>query len=259
MFFRKKVIIRVDGGFCSQLAFIALGHCLELQGINVRYDLSWFDKHGMDMDNKFDRSYVFNKAFPNINIKCANRFERWLYKHFYQFKWAENKVPYRLYIRGYPEREHLIQRYKDYFISEFNPVDKDSILDLLSVIATPKSCAVHVRRGDLAKPNPFYGEPPTYKYFLDAIQYVKQQMSDVEFFFFSDEMDWVKDNIIPRLGSDIIYHTCDKNGSNKGYLDVYLMSNAAAIIASHGSFGPTGFYLNKNNKVVYVSPKTLHT
>ena len=253
---KKKIIIRVDGGFCSQLFFIALGHHFEQQGAKVKYDLCWFDKYGKDMDNKFDRSYVLHHAFPKMKVRRATKFEVWIYRHFFKSKWSEYKFPNRLYINGYPPRDHLVQRYKNYFISEFNPIDKDRISDLLEMINKPNACAVHVRRGDLAKINEFYGMPPTKEYFLRAIDYVKQQIPNVKFFFFSDEMNWVKENIVPAIPKDTVYHLCDKNGSDKGYLDVFLISHAAAIIASQGSFGPTGLYLNRNKDVVYVSQKT---
>ena len=39
---RELVVIRMDGGKSSQIAFWALGYELELHEFNVKYDLSWF-------------------------------------------------------------------------------------------------------------------------------------------------------------------------------------------------------------------------
>ncbi|WP_279386179.1 hypothetical protein [Helicobacter cinaedi] len=36
------IIIRVDGGIASQIAFVALGKAFEEKGYRVKYDLSWF-------------------------------------------------------------------------------------------------------------------------------------------------------------------------------------------------------------------------
>lgn len=40
------VIIRVDGGICSQIAFFVLGLVFKEKGYEVKYDLSWFETSG---------------------------------------------------------------------------------------------------------------------------------------------------------------------------------------------------------------------
>ena len=43
---RELVIIRMDGGISSQIAFGALDYELELHGFNVKHDFSWFREMG---------------------------------------------------------------------------------------------------------------------------------------------------------------------------------------------------------------------
>ena len=252
---KKHVIIYVDGGFCSQILFFSLGLFFESKGYDVKYDLQWFKTFGKDIDNKFDRSFVMNQAFPNLKYKVAPQYLCKIYKRFFKKDWSENKIPNHLYIKyfwGSLRRQQFI-KHKDFFVKNFKPVDLYLVKDLLKDIETDNSCAVHVRRGDLAKYDPAYGNPPAAEDFIKAINNVLKQRPDSVFYFFSDEMDWVKANIIPKLDKKVKYRLCDKNGSDKGYLDLYLISRAKSIIASQGSFGKIGRDLNINKDLLFVS------
>ena len=254
--FKKKAILYIDGGVCSQMTFFALGTFFESQGYDVEYDFQWFKKFGKDADGKFDRSFVIDKAFPGLKYKVASPFTVWIYKHFFNRKWTPQNIPHNLYVGDYPDlKDTCVIEYKDLFIKKFHPVDIYLISDLLSEIQNNNSCAVHVRRGDLARYNPVYGNPPTAETFIKAIKYVLKQKPDTIFYFFSDEMDFVIKEIVPLLPKQTKYHICDKNGSDKGYLDLYLIAQAKSIIASQGSFGKIAKELNTNTDLLFVSTK----
>ena len=38
----RMVLVRMDGGICSQMHFYMIGHYFEEKGFTVKYDLSWF-------------------------------------------------------------------------------------------------------------------------------------------------------------------------------------------------------------------------
>lgn len=245
-FMSKMVIIRSDGGICSQIAFHALGLSFEKMGYIVKYDLSWFQECGKDMTGQFDRSFAMHKTFPKMNIIKASDREIKVFKKLYHFPYDMKTPPKFLYIDGYPERmTHLIQN-KDTLLSFFNPLGKKSIEYTLEKIQNCPSCAVHVRRGDLSVYNPAYGAPASIDYFIKAIQTVQTYFSKkLTFFFFSDEMEWVKKNLIPLLPPKTKYFCCGQNDSSQGYLDLYLMTYANAIISSQGSMGIFGRILSR--------------
>lgn len=61
------VIIRVDGGIGSQIAFIALGFAFEEKGIEVKYDLGWFEESGKGFFNpskSYDKVYDLSFDIP---------------------------------------------------------------------------------------------------------------------------------------------------------------------------------------------------
>lgn len=65
---------------------------------------------------------------------------------------------------------------------------------------------------------------------------------EANFFIFSDEPDWCQENVT-RFMPEGTYKIMDQNGSDKGYIDLALMSRCHCIIASQGSMGKYGALL----------------
>lgn len=249
----KTIIIRTDGGICSQISFCAYGMWLEKQGYNVKYDLSWFRESGKDFNNNFVRNYDMDKAFPDLHFEIATEEEVNYYKKYNTYTFTSPKDNKSGYILGYPkERAGKIYLYKDIFYKSFNPVDKNEVSDLADEINTNNVCAVHVRRGDLSKYTVAYGHPTPSSYFIKAINIINKLNPKTIFYFFSEEFDWIKEEIIPKLGEDIKYKICDKNGADKGYLDLYLMSKCDYIIASIGSLAVYAKILSEKNPLLII-------
>lgn len=256
MFFLKKnnlIIVRSDGGICSQIGFLALGKYLEDKGYEIKYDLSWFDECGTDLYGKEARNYSIDKAFPGIKIKRASVEELKKYNR-KRYRPRKKSVPENytapMYVCGYPPRVPYICKYKEYLKQNFAPVDLGTCSSIAEEIGASNSCCIHVRRGDLSNYNKDYGYPPDEEYFIKAIKLVNSLDKVDKFYFFSDDTEWVKDKIIPHLNKNISYKVCSENGSDKGYLDLYLMSKAKFIIASQGSLGRYAKILSNRNPTI---------
>ena len=143
-----------------------------------------------------------------------------------------------------PHNIDIVEFFKSHFApKEFENKDS-SAYALLETIKNSNSCGIHCRRGDLADFNPAYGYPATKEYFLKAINTINTLHKNVVFYFFSDEPHWVAENIAPHL-QGIDYKICAENGSDKGYLDLYLLSWCKYIISSNGSLGVFGKFLSQ--------------
>lgn len=249
----KTVIIRSDGGICSQIEFCCLGLYLQDLGYDVKYDISWFNENGLDCNGKFVRNYDMPLAFPNMKFEIATKQEIEQAKKQNIF---DNTVPKNGesgYICGYPaERGGNLIKYRKRFIENFKPLDIDNCKDVLEKIKKCNSCGVHVRRGDLSKYNPSYGYPTPKEYYIKSIKILSGLDSNITFFFFSEECDWIKNEIIPNVGKKIKYVICDKNGSDKGYLDLYLMSQCKHLISSSGSMGRIARILSSIEGVIFM-------
>lgn len=255
------VIVRFDGGICSQIAFWALAHHLSNQNLEVKYDLTWFDENGKDMDGKHVRNFDLPKAFPDCKFRIASAAETYYYrKHFSFNEESTNHVSAPAYLGGYYDRWPLVLQYRRVIQEVFQP-DAGELSEggrntatLISKAAS--SCAVHIRRGDLSVYNPVYGEPIRAEYFIKAIQRIEQLFPSTSFFLFSDEPDWARDNVAAKLPKDITYKLMDSYGADKGYLDLFLMCQCKHFIASQGSLAKYAMAISGREDSVIIEPTT---
>lgn len=247
----KTAIIKIEGGICSQIGYFALGLYLSDLNYKVKYDFSWFENNGKDMDGIFVRNYDLEKAFPAFKLEAATKEEVNLFSSKYNVLNEFTLFQDKMYICNYPDRASIITPYQDYLKVNFKPIDTNSVDAVYEKIKSSTVCAVHVRRGDLSHYHPAYGEPATVNYFLKTINVVKSWEPSTVYFFFSDECNYVIENIIPKLPADIKYEVINQNGSDKGYLDLWLMSKCSYIIGSKGSMAKfANFLSDESNSLI---------
>lgn len=256
------VIIRVDGGIASQIDFIALGLEFEARGHKVKYDISWYDECGegaYNMENGYDKSYNLTfdipKAFPNIKCNIATKEEIAHYREKY-FIDDEEVVRYipPLYVGGYLGRKYSV-KFRDFLFDNFAPKEVEegntSFYSLLTDIMNTDSCGIHIRRGDLAKPHFYYGNPTSVEYFAKNIELVLKLQPRTVFYVFSDDLQWTQKYITPLFG-DKEFRICNVNSADKGYLDLYLLSRCKLIIGSQGSMAKFAKILSPNDSLLIV-------
>lgn len=248
----KMVIIRMDGGICSQMHFYLIGSMFEEHGFRVKYDLSWFSSNGKDIDGRFPRNFDLTTAFPNLNFKKCSSFELLFYSSFeYKNNYFDDELEYiekvpPIYMTGYYKDPKIM--YKDLlpriFKFNINVFDDKNLQLYKEIIKNGTSVAVHVRRGDLARHNSAYGDPVSIDYFKNCISVISEHQKDLHFYFFSDEPKWVESELIPQLADVQMYEIVSINGSEKGYMDLFLISSCTHQITSKGSLGKYGAFVN---------------
>ena len=190
---------------------------------------------GQDLNGKFPRTYELQELFPNLPIsltspsKARNWYSRF-FKHNKQNGLVRPQDIKRTTFLG-SQYEQDFEAFKRLFPKYFNEQTMASVQIPWEKVEGVIHCGVHVRRGDLATPQPEYGMVSDH-YFENAIQYVQNKYPHVVFHFFSDEMDWVEQNILPKI--DVHY---DLIQGNKAWQDLALLSKCDVVIASQGSFG----------------------
>ena len=138
---KNTVIVRTDGGICSQIAFAALGKYFEDKGYKVKYDLNWFKNWGKGLDGHFIMNYDMPKAFPGIIFETATDDEIKYYKENCIITGSVPECTAPAYVNGYPkERRSLSIKYADYFRMNFHPVDKEEVVVLEKEMLSVKSC-----------------------------------------------------------------------------------------------------------------------
>jgi len=256
---KDLVIVRFDGGICSQIAFWALAHEFKQRGCHVKYDLSWHEENGMDVLGRFSRHFELTRVFPTLEFEFATPEEVYLYRKRYNASNATlDTIDAPAYLGGYYERFPLLVRHRARLRALFNPDNgrldefNRGMLERINQSKTP--CAVHVRRGDLAVYNEAYGHPLELDYFLKAIEKVRYVYPGATFFLFSDEPDWVRSELVPMIGTDVETVLVAGNHSDKGYLDLFLMSKCKAFIASQGSLAKYARLLSEEAHALIVEP-----
>ena len=260
---KDTLVMRVDGGVCSQMHFYLIGQLFREKGMTIKYDISWFENNGKDNNGKYVRNFDLLKLFPKLQIDIATNRDIAYTKqniHYnnifnedslYALKYLETVTP-PCYLDGYYKEPSYFytETFHKYFKADYSVLDDHNRDVLNSIQKQENPVAVHVRRGDLAQYNEAYGSPCTNDYFVESVNYIIDRFSDVFFYFFSDEPQWVRNALAINLPSGTNYMIVDINGSDRGYMDLLLMSACKHHITSKGTLGKYGALLSRSNGVV---------
>lgn len=257
-------MLKMDGGICSQIHFYLIGQILSEQNEgDIYYDLNWYKHNGKDCNNNFVRNFDLLKAFPHLILKKqkSGLLRRIYISFFYNLNKYRNtglednpaisniKAP--AYIDGYfhyPDDVYL-EKFSQIFRIESSVLPKNNMPiynEIINSNQLTQTCAVHVRRGDLALSHPIYGEPTDLNYYLKSFEIISKIDDKTRYFVFSDEPDWFKKEILPHLFSYDI-SIVDINGSDRGWCDLILMSRCTHQITSQGSMGKYAAMLRDKN------------
>jgi hypothetical protein len=157
------------------------------------------------------------------------------------------------YLDGYFQSEKYFVEMKEILRDEFSLVDqlpkKYSLLD--EKIKSINSVAIHVRRGD------YLSNKDTLRihgvcsidYYTNAINLIKERVSDPIFYIFSDDINWVKNNLDLPENSEFI----DGN-ENRPEIDLTLMMSCKHFIIANSSFSWWGAWLSSFESKVVIAP-----
>ena len=88
----------------------------------------------------------------------------------------------------------------------------------------------------------------TEEYFSKAIEEINQRVEKPRFVFFSDDIEWVKNNI--PAPKDSLY----EDGTDPVWEKLRLMSSCKHFIISNSTFSWWSQYLSENDKKVVIAP-----
>lgn len=262
-------IVRVLGGLGNQMFQYAFYLALNKRFKNVKLDVSAFENYGLH--NGLELENVFNLTLNKASEFCIKLYDPACRT------WGYRKLRRILQLKGayYEEKEefsfdqdifsdpssYLFWGYwqnENYFkdieceikkVFSFNHVLDKQNQDLLKKIAQIESVSIHIRRGDYIG-HDLLGGICTPVYYQNAINLIKQKVSNPVFFIFSNEIDWCKDNL-DIADATYIYG----NTGHESYKDMLLMSACKHNIIANSSFSWWGAWLNANAKKIIIAPK----
>tara|TARA_R110002020_G_scaffold474697_1_gene706775 strand:- start:1226 stop:2113 length:888 start_codon:yes stop_codon:yes gene_type:complete len=115
------------------------------------------------------------------------------------------------------------------------------------------SVAVHIRRGDYTN-SEWRNSHMVFKnltYYKRSIELFSKRFSNPVFYFFSDDMDWVKENFNSEN-----FRFVDHNRESSSYIDMYLMSLCSGFIIANSTFSWWAAWLSERQNKQVIIPNT---
>lgn len=247
-----KIFVKIRGGFGNQL--FQLAKALEMQ---KQFGGEVFSIPAMYNPLNTQRPYLLN--FHNTIIKRSNIEIIKFYSFFKPlgniqtvkenqiFKYQEI-FPKRnlICLDGYWQTYKSVDKIRPYLKEIlFQNIKKNSqLMTYMSDIKSTNSVALHIRRGDYISnkhANKFHGLLPI-SYYTKAINLLNSKYKNLKLIFFSDDINWVKQN----FSYNNVLYIDNISNKNKELIEIYLMSQCKHAIIANSSFSWWGAYLNEN-------------
>lgn len=247
----KALAVRLDSGYQLDLYSFskktkATVRCYELDIFSLSAPVA-----------KTLKGKLVTKIYPYIQkhrsfFQCIGVFTD-TYAVLYQPKFEEIKGNVVLY--GYFQNEKYFENIaadlrKD-FLFKKPLIDKN--LDISNRLQCSQSVAIHIRRGDYLTNQSSASNFITLDkaYYEKAIEYIVLNVDNPEFFVFSEDFEWIKENLnFENYPVTFI----DWNKGMDSYIDMQLMSLCKHNVIANSSFSWWGAWLNANTGKKVIAP-----
>lgn len=161
-----------------------------------------------------------------------------------------------LYYKGFYQNERYFldveQQVREAFTFDESMLSDRSRLCLEHLRRDPRTVSIHVRRGDYTTPKYWLtmGQYASTAYFLNAIERMSELMPGAHYYVFSDDLQWVRDNL-PLENANYV----DWNTGEDSWQDMMLMSNCHHNIISNSTFSWWAAWLNRYADKTVMAPR----
>lgn len=156
------------------------------------------------------------------------------------------------FMDGYWQSYRYFEQYRQNILQLFTFKQAPGIPEgILDNIRQEESVSIHIRRGDYVsdKKNTAYHGVCDISYYQKAVQHIREKVKKPVFYIFSDDIDWVKENLV--IEGECVY----VSEINKlPEVDMQLMSLCRHNIIANSSFSWWGAWLNRNIDKIVVAP-----
>lgn len=273
------VIVKIVGGLANQMFPYATGRRLaKVLGTTLKLDISDYAENGRDYLGRVYSLGVFNideqiateeeikaltelpvtsveRAFRKVFRKKPRRPAGYVKEKGYTFDPHILSLPDDVYLRGNWNSPKYFSDVTSLIRQEFTfrAAATGRNLELAEEIQAGNSVSLHVRRGDYvanSNTNQIFGACGL-DYYYRCIDFLTQTISNPYFFVFSDDADWVRNNL--QLKYPVAF--VDHNDGDHGYEDLRLMSQCRHHIIANSGFSWWGAWLNSNAQKIVCAPK----
>jgi hypothetical protein len=215
-------------------------------GVALKNGVDYSFPNWVCYESKTEYHKFFTKKLPvlNINSQIINIHET-------QFNYKDIEIPNdgKIYsLNGYFQTEKYFKVCEDIIREYFTPIDEiEKEIDLKYKNILKNSCSIHIRRGDYIGQTSHHPIQSLEYYYQGIKEIYGDNVNDVNFLIFSDDIEWCKKNItLPNI------HFIE---NNINIIDMMLMSKCKNNIIANSSFSWWGAWLNKNVDKKVIAPK----
>jgi hypothetical protein len=194
-------------------------------------------------------AYAFSKIVPKYQDK---RYDKYVEKKEFVYDEELFHQEYSLLI-GIWQVESYFKDIRSILLKEFTfrePKDEAS-KQYAEKIRKSNSVSIHIRRGDYLSSR-WANTHVVIKdmtYYENAIAYIEKRVDNPHYFIFSNDLDWVKENLkLPNCTY------IDNNTGKRSYIDMYLMSLCKHNIIANSTFSWWGAWLNNYEGKIVIMP-----
>ena len=206
----------------------------------------------------YGEAFYKNKLVAGLSRRIITWYQTKVYKVYNEKKefeydnavFEQNSVIFN----GTWQAEAYFKNIKETLQQEFvfkMPTDNENKA-AIKKIDSCNAVSIHIRRGDYLTSH--WGKSlaviKDLSYYNRSIAYINERVENPHYFIFSDDIQWVKENLqLPNC--TYIGHNSDK----KSYVDMYLMSLCKHNIIANSTFSWWGGWLNKNGNKIVIMPE----
>jgi hypothetical protein len=264
------VIVRLINGLGNQMFQYAAGRRLaHALGVPLKLDLAAFAVHKMRSYElgafSIQETFATVEEVAYLTLREKGFWERllrrlshrptyFIEKRLFHFDPEILTLHPGVYLKGSWQSEKYFKDIEPIIRIEFRlknlPSDKNG--DLLDDITSCDSISLHVRRGD------YVSNPDTSRlhgvcnpeYYTAGTSYFAQRIQNPRFFVFSDDPQWVRENLKIPYPAIIVDH----NGETRSHEDLRLMSHCKHHIIANSTFSWWGAWLSENPQKIVLAP-----
>lgn len=260
-----KVIAELTGGFGNQLFAYACAYALAQKNEADLYINTYMADNGMSRELGIDdltieykgritykyKKDILNRAiFNKIRRQKAIGWTTKIFKENGNFVYHPEVFDQKgnIMLSGYWQSDKYFSEYESDFRRLFRPkklsAKAQEIIEQIHKMNN--TVAVHIRRGD-------YLQADTnlcMVYFEDAMKIMEERLGTVNYCFFSDDIEWVRENFGKKEN-----HYFFSGQDGMGYIDEFFcMVECQHDIIANSSFSWWGAYLNAFSDKIVIAP-----
>ncbi len=198
---------------------------------------------------------IVEKALDRVFKRPIRRPNSYIAEKYFAFDPSVLQLQDQVYLDGYWQSEKYFVEIEMVIREEFTirhpQTDKDKALS--DSIKSSNSVSIHIRRGD------YVSNPDTNNqhgvcgidYYQRCTDFIITNVVNPHFFIFSDDPEWVKNNLKIEHKSTVVEH----NGTEKCYEDLRLLSQCKHHIIANSTFSWWGSWLSENPEKIVIAPK----